>query len=121
MDYALAAAILGLSPVLITVITFLVGFLALKMMRDIAVNWGWLRRWHGMAIISNILSGITALAGALLAWTSLTVLGFFVPVVHRFALSAAFFTLIWMIGNATNQHHLNRYLPRETSQRLSNE
>lgn len=107
LDYALASAILGLSPFFLTMMTVLVGLIALKMVWDIGRNWGFPQGLRLSEIAANLLSIISALAAALIAWATLTVIGFLIPLIGRMALSAAFFTLIWMLGNATNQHYLN--------------
>lgn len=107
LDYALGAAILGLNPFpnLLTLTLIFACGLVLIMIRQIGSKWEFVRGQSGFAIAGNLFGGIGALAMAFMAWLSMTVIGFFVPIVDRFAISAALFTLTWMMGLATNQYY----------------
>ncbi len=111
MDYALGGAILGLNPFqnLLTLTLVIAAVLLFKMVRDIRAQWGFLVKPGGLTMIGNILSFIGALGASLMAWGSLIVLSFLVPVVNRLAIAAALFTLFWLVGMGTNQYYLNRY------------
>lgn len=108
LDYALGAAILGLNPFpnLFIVTLLMVGVLLFKMRCDLAKLWG-LRRRRGFWLIADSLLGLVgALSMALMAWLTLIAASAFIPLVHRFAISSAFFTLVWMSGFAVNHSYL---------------
>jgi hypothetical protein len=107
LDYALGAAILGLNPFpnLLTVTLICACGLVLVMIRHIGKKWEFVQGQNGFAIAGNLFGGLGALAMAFMAWLTLTAIGFFVPIVDRFAISAALFTLTWMMGLATNQYY----------------
>lgn len=110
-DYALGGAILGLNPFqnLLTLTLVIAAVLLFKMVRDIRAQWGFLIKPGMLTLIGNILSFIGALGAALMAWGSVIALSFFVPVVNRLAITAALFTLFWLVGMGTNQYYLNRH------------
>ncbi|MGF1497851.1 MAG: hypothetical protein ACFB8W_13660 [Elainellaceae cyanobacterium] len=108
LDYALGAAILGLNPFpnLFLVTLLLVGILLFKMRHDIAKLWDSRRRRGFWAIADGLLGLVGALSMAFMAWLTVIVASAFIPVVHRFAIPAALFTLVWMSGFAVNHSYL---------------
>jgi hypothetical protein len=111
LDYALGAAILGLLTFanLTTLILLVTAGLTVKMMRDIGAIWGFTKGQDMLAIAGNLFGGVGAFAMALMAWVTVIVLSIFIPLLSRFAISAALFTVVWMLGAATNQFYFNGY------------
>lgn len=108
LDYALGAAIIGLNPfphsLIVTLI--LVGILLFKMHHDIQKIWNVPRQRGFWASTDCLLSMIGALSIAFMAWLTLMIISAFIPLIHRFAISAALFSLVWMIGFAINHSYL---------------
>lgn len=111
LDYALGAAIIGLNPFphLFIVTLILVGTLLFKMRHDIQKMWN-IPRQKGFWASTDILLGIIAgLSIAFMAWLTVIIISAFLPLVHRFAISAALFALVWMVGFAINHSYLGAY------------
>jgi hypothetical protein len=111
LDYAVGAAILGLNPFdhLLTPVLLITAGLTVKMMRDIGAVWEFARGQDMLAIAGNLFGGLGAFAMALMAWVTMVALSALVPILSRFAISAALFTVVWMLGVATNQFYFNGY------------
>lgn len=108
LDYALGAAIIGLNPFphLLIVTVILVGILLFNMRRDIQNLWN-IPRQRGFWASTDILLGIIgAFSIAFMAWLTLIIISAFIPLMHRFAISASLFALVWMVGFAINHSYL---------------
>ncbi len=107
LDYAIGSAIIGLNPFrgILTVTLLVVGVLILKMVRDIGSKWGYTKGQDPLAIAGNIFGILGAFALAFMAWVTMFCFGLVVPVFSGFAISAAFFTLTWTLGQVTNQFY----------------
>lgn len=108
LDYATGAAIIGLNPFpsLLWLTLLIVFILLVKLRLDIGTLWSMQRR-RGVWAITDILFGLVgALSVAFMAWLTLIIISAFVPLVHRFAISAAVFMLVWMVGLAINNSYL---------------
>ncbi|MDF5713513.1 MAG: hypothetical protein PUP93_06400 [Rhizonema sp. NSF051] len=107
LDYAMGAAIIGLNPFrgILTLVLLIVGVLILKMMWDIGSKWGYTKGQDPLAIAGNIFGFLGAFALAFMAWVTMFCLGLYVPLLSGFAISAAFFTLTWTLGQITNQFY----------------
>jgi ethanolamine ammonia-lyase large subunit len=116
VDYAIGMAILGLNPFdnLFTPTLIVAVVILLKMVWDIAKRWYFPRITNLIALGGGLINVIGALAMALMAWLTMIFLGGFIPLVDRFALSAAFMTGTWTLGAAANQFFLNAFLNRQT-------
>lgn len=111
LDYALGAAIIGLNPVpaLFLVTLILVSFLLLKLRHDIGKMWRFPRQRRFWVVIDTLLGVVGALSMAFMAWLTFIILSAFIPLMHRFAIAASFFTLVWMVGFAINHSYLGSY------------
>lgn len=111
LDYALGAAIIGLNPFphVFLVTLALVGILLFKMGRDIQKMWNVPRRWGFWASTDSLLGLIGALSIAFMAWLTVIIISAFIPLMHRFAISASLFALVWMVGFAINHSYLGAY------------
>lgn len=111
LDYALSAAIIGLNPVpkLFILTLILTGILLLKMRHDIQKMWNVPRQTGFWASTDILLGVIGALSIAFMAWLTLIIISAFIPLVHRFAISASLFALVWMVGFAINHSYLGAY------------
>lgn len=107
LDYAMGAAIIGLNPFrgILTLVLVVVGVLIFKMIWDIGSKWGYTKGQDFLAITGNIFGFLGAFALALMAWVTMFCLGLYVPLFSGFAISAAFFTLTWTLGQVTNQFY----------------
>jgi hypothetical protein len=107
LDYAVGAAIIGLNPFRGTlIITFLIVIvLILRMRWDIGRKWGYSKGQDALAIAGNLFGTLGAFALAFMAWVSVFCFGLLVPVFSGLAISAAFFTLTWTIGQVTHQFY----------------
>ncbi len=107
LDYAIGAAIIGLNPFrgILTLVLLIVGVLILKMMWDIGSKWGHTKGQDPLAIAGNIFGFLGAFALAFMAWVTMFCLGLYVPLLSGLAISAAFFTLTWTLGQITNQFY----------------
>ncbi len=105
LDYALGTSILGLIPIGgILTLKFLVAIaLVLKMMWDLGAIWQFPDGQDGLAIAGYVAGWIGGVTMALMAWFTLFAIGIYVPYLKGFAVAAAFFTLVWIVGQAT--HH----------------
>ncbi len=101
------AALIGLNPFrgTLTLTLLLVGLLILKMIWDIGYSWGYTKGQDPLAIAGNIFGFLGAFALAFMAWVTIFCFGLFVPLFSGFAISAAFFTLTWTLGQVTNQFY----------------
>lgn len=117
VDYAIGLAILGLNPFenLLTPTLILAAAILLKMVWDIAKRWYFPRSTNLIALGGGAINVVGALAMALMAWLTMIFLGSFVPLIDRFALSAAFMTGTWTLGAAANQFFLNAFLNQQTT------
>ena len=111
LDYALGAAIIGLNPFpnLFIVTLILTSILLFKMRQDIRKIWNVSRRGGFWASTDSLLGGIGALSIAFMAWLTLIIVSAFLPIVHRFAVSASLFALVWMVGFVINHSYLKAY------------
>lgn len=111
VDYALGSAIIGLNPIpdLFILTLILVTILLIKMRHDIQKMWNVPRQKGFWASTDILLGSIGALSIAFMAWLSLIILSAFIPLVHRFAISASLFALVWMVGFAINHSYLGAY------------
>lgn len=107
LDYAIAAALIGLIPlpVPLTIKLLITNILELKMMRDVGSKYGYPKGQDLLAIAGNIFGGIGAYAIALMAWVTVFCIGLFFPVIGSFAISASLFTLTWALGQVTLQFY----------------
>lgn len=83
------------------------GTVILKMIQDVGRKYGYPKGQDAVAIIASIFGGFGAFAAALASWTTITFIGFFVPVFGEFAATSFLFTLTWAVGQATNQFYLS--------------
>jgi len=109
LDYALGISILGLIPIprLFTLKLLLALGFIIKMIWDIGKMWQWRKGQDFLAIAGVFFGTLGALAMAFTAWLTFIGLGVFVPYLKGLALSAAFFTLPWALGQAVNQFYAN--------------
>ncbi|HIK19233.1 MAG TPA: DUF2974 domain-containing protein [Leptolyngbyaceae cyanobacterium M33_DOE_097] len=120
-EHALLAAIIGLNPYpnLLTFSLILVGLITLKLMRDVGKRWGFPGTLDPLALVGNLLGGISALVLSGLIWLIVIVIGISFPLVQPFAISAAMFAFVWVAGQATNQYYevgqLKRLKKQETA------
>ncbi|MBR8832777.1 MAG: hypothetical protein DSM106950_01715 [Stigonema ocellatum SAG 48.90 = DSM 106950] len=107
LDYAMGAALIGLNPFrgTLTVTLLVVGILILKMRWDIGSKWGYTKGQDPLAIAGNLFGSLGAFALAFMAWVSMFCVGLLVPVFSGFAISGAFFTLTWTLGQVTSQFY----------------
>lgn len=107
IDYAIAAAILGLNPLPGTrTLTLLVAsMLLLKMMRDIGEKWGYPKGQDALAIAGNLFGGFGSFLVGFMAWASMRGIGVFVPFAGGFAVAASLFALTWRVGQATHLYY----------------
>ncbi|MEG4323410.1 MULTISPECIES: hypothetical protein [unclassified Microcoleus] len=107
IDYAIAAAILGLNPLpgTMTLTLLAASVLLLKMMRDIGARWGYPKGQDALAIGGNLFGGLGSFWVAFMAWVSMYGLGLFVPFVGGFALASSLFALTWRVGQATHLYY----------------
>ena len=107
IDYAIAAAIMGLNPLpgTMTVTLLAASVLLLKMMRDIGGRWGYPKGQDALAIGGNLFGGLGSFWVAFMAWVSMYGLGLFVPFVGGFALASSLFALTWRVGQATHLYY----------------
>lgn len=106
LDYALGAAVIGLIPIpglLLQLLAVLI--LIVKMRRHIRALWGFPTGHDILAFVSNWFGSLGSLAIALMAWSTVLVIGVFVPLVDSLAQAAAFATLTWAQGQVTNQFY----------------
>ncbi len=103
----MGAALIGLNPFrgTLTLTLLVVGVLILKMIWDIGSKWGYTKGQDPLAIAGNIFGFLGAFALALMAWVTIFCFGLFMPLLSGFAISAAFFTLTWTLGQVTNQFY----------------
>jgi uncharacterized protein (DUF697 family) len=111
IDYAIAAAILGLNPLhgFLTVTLLAASVLLLKMMRDIGAKWGYPKGQDALAIAGNLLGGVSDFWVGFMVWISMYGLGLFVPFVGSFAVAASLFALTWRLGQATHLYYASGY------------
>jgi len=107
LDYALGACILGLIPGLYTLKFFFLALLNVIMMWDIGKHWGFPKGQDILAYIGNLFGALGAFALGIFTWLIIFGIGLFVPYIGSFALALAFFSLTWMIGQATYQFYAN--------------
>ena len=111
LDYALAAAILGLIATIgqwLGLYSFLaLTLLNLKMMRDIGVRWGRPKGQDAFAIFSSLVSVLGAFAIAIMVRLLFSVIGLFIPLIIVFNRAVGYATLTWALGRATNQFYLS--------------
>ncbi len=107
LDYAIGSAIIGLNPFrgTLTVTLLVVGVLILKMIWDIGSKWGYTKGQDPLAIAGNLFGSLGAFALAFMAWVTMFCFGLVVPLFSGFAITAAFFTLTWTLGQVTNQFY----------------
>ena len=107
LDYAIGAALIGLNPFrgTLTLTLLVVGVLILKMIWDIGSKWGYTKGQDPLAIAGNIFGFLGAFALTFMAWVTIFCFGLFVPLLSGFAMSAAWFTLTWTLGQVTNQFY----------------
>jgi len=120
-EHALLAAIIGLNPYpnLLTLSLILVGLITLKLMRDVGKRWGFPGTLDPLALLGNLLGGISALVLSGLIWLIVIVIGISFPLVQPFALSAAMFSFVWVAGQATNQYYEVGQLKRLRKQEIA--
>lgn len=111
LDYALGSAIIGLNPLpnLLILTLILTSLLLLKMRHDIQKIWNVPPRKGFWASTDILLGVIGALSIAFMAWLTLIIVSAFIPLVHRFAVSASLFALVWMVGFVINHSYLGAY------------
>jgi len=111
LDYALGAAIIGLNPFpsLFLLTLILTSLLLLKMRHDIQKMWNVPPRKGFWASTDILLGVIGALSIAFMAWLTLIIVSAFIPLVHRFAIAASLFALVWMVGFVINHSYLGAY------------
>ncbi len=107
LDYAMGSALIGLNPFhgILTLTLVVVGVLSLKMMWDIGHLWGYTKGQDPLAIAGNLFGFLGSFALAFMAWLTMFSFGSVVPLFSGFAISAAFFTLTWTLGQVTNQFY----------------
>lgn len=108
LDYALGAAILALIPSPIPLLRLLLLVILLFWMRrDIKRHWGAPRRKDLLALagFSFGLLGAMLLGG--LAGSTLLLISLRLVALRPLALSIAYFTLTWSLGQITNQYYLS--------------
>lgn len=108
-NYALLGAILGLNPFpnLLLVTVGITGVMALKMIRDIGAKWNFQQGQDFLAIVGSLFGVLGAFATAFMAWVTVIVISVWIPLVDRFAISAALSTWMWIIGRTTSQYYLS--------------
>jgi uncharacterized protein (DUF697 family) len=108
-NYALFAAILGLNPFpnLLLITIAITGIVALKMIRDVGAQWNFQQGQDFLAIVGSLFGLLGAFATAFMAWVTVIVISIWIPLVNRFAISAALCTWMWMTGRTANQYYLN--------------
>jgi hypothetical protein len=107
LDYALGASILGLIPIggLLTLKSLIFMGLIAKMIWDLGVIWQFPLHRDALAIAGYVAGWIGGITMAFLAWLTFFAIGIYVPYIRSFAIAAALFTLIWIIGQATNHFY----------------
>ena len=109
LDYAIGISILGFNPfpgINLVTNTIACG-LILKMIGDVGQKYGYPKGQDAIAIIGSIFGGFGALAAAIASWSTVSLLGLFIPVMGEFAASSFLFALTWAVGQATNQFYLS--------------
>lgn len=107
LDYALGASILGLIPLgsLLTLKLLIFMILIAKMIWDLGVIWQFPLHRDPLAIAGYVAGWIGGIAMAFLTWLTFFAFGIYIPYVYSFAIAAALFTFIWIIGQATNHFY----------------
>ena len=107
LDYGLGVATLGLNPFpgFLSFTLLVSSFLILKMLRDIAVVWGFTGGQDWLAIASSFFGAMSSLWLGIMMWGTLVVLSFFLPLPRSFAVAAGLFTLTCGLGQATSQFY----------------
>lgn len=118
VDYAIGLAILGLNPFgsLLTATLIVAAAILIKMIWDIAKRWHFPVVRNPITIGGGMMNVLGALAIALLAWLTFIFLGALVPLIDRFALSAALMAGTWTLGAAANQFFLDGFLKQASVQ-----
>lgn len=117
VDYAIGLAILGLNPFpnLLTLSLLIAAAILVKMLWDIGRKWRFPLVSNPITLAGGVGNIVGSLTMALMAWVTLVFLGTLVPVLGRFAFSAALMTLTWTLGAAANQFCLNAVLERAST------
>jgi hypothetical protein len=107
LDYAIAAALLGLNPIrgTLTLTLLVAGLLIWKMICDIGSSWGYAKGQDALAIAGKLFGIVGAFALAFMAWVTVFCLGLLAPLLSGFGISAALFTLTWTLGQVINQFY----------------
>jgi hypothetical protein len=113
VDYSIGLAFLGLFDAWLTAVLCLAVVLLFKMLWDIARFWRFVLPLNPITIVGEVLNILGACAIALLAWSTLVVLGVFLPLVDRYALAAALMSGCWTLGASANQFFLNSTIRRD--------
>ena len=120
LDYALAAAILGLIPSYgskwiggLNVLAL--GLLNLKMIRDIRVRWGNPKRQDTFAILTSLLSVVGAFALAIMARLIFSTVGLFIPLIVVWNGAVGHAVLTWSLGQTANQFYLSTQQVNEST------
>ncbi|MEM7772557.1 MAG: hypothetical protein AAGA75_20990 [Cyanobacteria bacterium P01_E01_bin.6] len=112
VDYALAAAILGLIPLhgnkWVEALGLLaLGLLNLKLIREIGKCWGYPKGQDMFALVSSLLSVFGAFAIAIMARIILSTMSFFIPLAIVISAPMGHAILTWALGRATHQFYLS--------------
>ena len=109
LDYALGAAILGLTPLyggwIPGIRLTLLAVLNLKMIVNVGRFWGYHKGQGNWAIIGCIFAIIGSFALAIMTWVAIFVIGLFVPLVDSLARAVAYGVLTWNIGLSVSRYY----------------
>jgi len=108
LDYALGAAILALIPAPLPLLRpLLLVILLFWMRRDIKRHWGAPRRKDLLALAGFSFGALGAVLLGGLAGSTLLLISLRLVALRPLALAIAYFTLIWSLGQITNQYYLS--------------